>query len=226
MEPANNYEFHHQRVTNGIKSFYDVADSLATIRDNKLFLEAGYKNFSEYCEVEHGLKKSEAYRLITASSIKKQLDCDDKTAKHLTRVPEESREKVYQSAIQRVEDEQNITRELILDINDEIIEKAVDSEVQDAEEATGDQIDLWDIKNLMETIQRALRDLKVVAELPCGAHLPVNRLETDLLNAKEAVKLAIPDTVCPICNGAGCKFCKKIGWVPASLAKVAEYRFA
>ena len=51
MEPANNYEFHHQRVTNGIKSFYDVADSLATIRDKKLFLEAGYKNFSEYCEV-------------------------------------------------------------------------------------------------------------------------------------------------------------------------------
>ena len=225
-ELTNGYEYHHQQIAKGIEGFYAVGASLVAMRDNKLYKEGGYKTFREYCVVEHGIKKSEAYRIIAAGSIEKKLGCDPKVAKHLTRVPEESRVEVYESAKQRVEDEHNITRELVLDINDEIVEKAVDDEVRDSIAATEGDIDLWDIKNLMQTIQRALNDLKVVKDLPCGAHLPVNRLETDLLNAKDAVKLAVPDTKCPICDGAGCKFCNGTGWVPASLAKVAKDRFA
>ena len=222
----DSYAFHHNRVKEGMKGLYSVAESLFTIREEKLYKKAGYKTFAEYCEAEHGLGKSQAYRHISSFQVQKQLDVSPEVARHLSRVPEGSRKEVLETAKQRVEDDSAISQSLVMDINDEIIERAVDNEVEDAIKSTKGDIDLWDIRQLMQTIQRALNDLKVVQELPCGAHLPVNRVETDLLNAKEAVKLAVPDTQCPICNGPGCKFCNKIGWVPASLAKVAEDRYA
>jgi hypothetical protein len=61
-------EQHEEIIESGVKSFIDVGNSLAAIRDNKLYPEE-HKTFEAYCKSRWGFAKAHAYRLIESAVV-------------------------------------------------------------------------------------------------------------------------------------------------------------
>jgi hypothetical protein len=58
-----------QVIERGMAEFRAVADALAEIHGRKLWKEAGYANFVEYCEKQWGLKQASAYNYLRAKDV-------------------------------------------------------------------------------------------------------------------------------------------------------------
>lgn len=221
IESKNTYAYHHEIVRDGLQEFLHVAHSLFVIKEEKLFKEAGYKTFVQYCKEEHGIGKSEAYRLAGTYKIASTLGLEKKAAMAVLECPRESRDQILDTALTRSGGVSKVTRSLILDINDEIIEEAVATDLPDTSSIKGD-LDIDTIRRLLELIRRSYLELKIVAEKPEGSHIPMARVESDLRNAGEAIKMSIPTKCCPVCSGHGCKLCHKTGWVPEHIWQASK----
>ena len=215
------YAYHHGIVQKGLSDFLQVAQSLYIIKEQKLFKEAGYKTFVAYCKEEHGIGKSEAYRIAASYEVASEKGVDKSTATALLECPKENRDEILDTATQRAGGVENVNRSLILDINDELIEDAVKNDMPDTSQVQGD-LDTASVRRLLEMIRRCYQELKVVIERPEGRHIPLSRVETDLRNAGEAVKMSIPTRTCPVCNGSGCKLCHGTGWLPEHLYQASK----
>ena len=59
----------HQRIitsaTLAQQNLWDMCTSLKEMRDGKLYKEFGYSNFEDYCEIEVGMKRRNAYNYIS-----------------------------------------------------------------------------------------------------------------------------------------------------------------
>lgn len=214
------YEHHHEIVKQGLRDFVEVARSLFMIREHKLFKVAGYKTFIEYCRTEHDLGKSQAYRFAASYEEVVKYGVDKDAARALLECPKENRDMIVMQATARTGSVEAVNREIILDINDEVVERAVDKDVP-KNETKGD-LDTAGIRQLLTSLRMCLRDLDALVERPEGAHIPHARTKSDIINAGEAIKQSIPARTCPVCSGAGCKFCKNTGWLPANLYEVAK----
>jgi hypothetical protein len=49
---------------------------------------------------------------------------------------------------------------------------------------------------------------------PVFDHMHLTQFQTQLQALYTTVKFAMPYAACPYCRGAGCKVCKKAGWIP------------
>lgn len=61
------YELHQKIIINGnlaAQSLIQFAKDLKKMRDENLFIELGFKNFSDYCESSVGIKRRQAYKYI------------------------------------------------------------------------------------------------------------------------------------------------------------------
>lgn len=59
-----------ETISKGLKTFVEVGNALAEIRDSKSYKEvAGYDTFEAYCKDKWEMKRSNAYHLIDASKV-------------------------------------------------------------------------------------------------------------------------------------------------------------
>lgn len=65
---------------------------------------------------------------------------------------------------------------------------------------------------IANAIQKQINDVEKLASESLGAFLSVQRIQTDLRNAKKAVMFAMPYANCPRCK-SGCDACRKQGWI-------------
>lgn len=80
------------------------------------------------------------------------------------------------------------------------------------------------LKEIVNTLQTAKRKCTAVEEMP-GTELFLARQQSIgrcIEEAKDAVKVTIPHSVCSRCNGRGCAHCGNHGWVNAVMAKELE----
>jgi hypothetical protein len=93
-------------IAGGLRSFTEVGEALAWIRDGRLYLLAGYKTFADYCERRWDMGKSHAYRLINAAEVVAALlpgsePPNEAQARELARIPDpEDRAAAWQEAVQ------------------------------------------------------------------------------------------------------------------------------
>jgi hypothetical protein len=95
-------------VKRGSKTFMEVGNALAEIRDGKLWREAqapndeaGYASFDDYTQRRFGFSKSYASRLISGLKAVEKLpigNINEAQARELAAVPAESRKEVYDAA--------------------------------------------------------------------------------------------------------------------------------
>jgi DNA-directed RNA polymerase subunit RPC12/RpoP len=108
--PTNETERSHylarleQVIAIGQQTFWDVGSALMEIRDLELY-RPQYANFEEYCRTKWGFGHSQAYRLMDATVLFKQLSpvggvLREAHARALLAVPQEKREIVLQAATQ------------------------------------------------------------------------------------------------------------------------------
>lgn len=55
-------------IERGIRTFVEVGEALANIRDNRLY-RAGFATFEEYCRSRWGLERASAYRAIQSAEV-------------------------------------------------------------------------------------------------------------------------------------------------------------
>jgi len=96
-----------QIIAVGRQTFFDVGNALLEIRDSELY-KPGYRSFEEYCLDKWGFGRSQAYRLMDAAALTKQLSPNGEIpvgeilkeahARALLAVPQEKRESALKAA--------------------------------------------------------------------------------------------------------------------------------
>lgn len=128
------------KIYNGIKGFYEAGKALIEIRDDKLFSDCGFSSFEEYCLKKWKFSRQQAYRLMDAYSVVKDLEehtspigdteepidfkalpFTESQARPLTKIKDpEIRAKVWQEVTEEAEQE-----------NKEVTAKAVEQKVKE-----------------------------------------------------------------------------------------------
>lgn len=93
-------------IARGQKTFVEVGNALAAIRDGKLY-RADFATFSAYCEARWNFKRNYANKLIASAAIVPELGTNVPTpsseavAREVARVPAEKRAEVWEQAVER-----------------------------------------------------------------------------------------------------------------------------
>lgn len=72
MFPASLMEL-ESVIERGMRAFLPVANALATIHERKLYAQAGYKTYTDYCRERWGLALCSAYQYLRAKSVVDEL---------------------------------------------------------------------------------------------------------------------------------------------------------
>lgn len=106
LTDRNDLQYHEQVIEKGVKTFLQVGESLAVIRDRRLYRES-YGTFEEYLDKRWDLKRARAYQLINAADVLKALPGEMSTivdteskARELAKVEPEKRAEVVEKAVE------------------------------------------------------------------------------------------------------------------------------
>jgi len=98
-----------QRIERGLKSFVDVGEALATIRDSRLYRRT-HATFEDYCRERWGFSDRRASQFIEAASVVPKIlgtglpvPVVESQARALAAVPEPERAEVWREAVERTE---------------------------------------------------------------------------------------------------------------------------
>ena len=86
-----------------------------------------------------------------------------------------------------------------------------------------DDAPLASIQTMVQRVRQQVQDL---CAKPLGAFLHHQAIDADLKNVWNQIKYARPHAACPYCKGQqpnvqSCRACKKLGWVPQQIFKLA-----
>jgi len=94
------------RIERGLKSFVDVGEALATIRDSRLYRRT-HATFEDYCAERWNLKRQRAYELMNAAAVVSEFSDTDipapakeSHAAALAAVPEADRAEVWRDVVE------------------------------------------------------------------------------------------------------------------------------
>lgn len=202
----DNFEHHHGVVKRGLKTFVEVGNSLRVIKDKELFLEAGYDTFVKYCQIEHSIGKSQAYRLVKAAEIAVDHDVNNENvARALADVPKESRAEVLEIAMDRMGGKPTAT--MIDDVAIEVVEQEPSTVEQIIEDCA------VEFRLVLDECICIGRMIKSLAEDNAGKHIPLQRVQSQLKQVYHDLQWSAPTHVCYACNGRGCDLCKGTGFI-------------
>lgn len=95
-----------QRIERGLKTFIEVGQSLAAIRDNQLY-RATHQTFEAYATERWHLSRAHAYRMIAAADVVSPMGdietppTSERQVRELAKVPEPARAEVWAEAVER-----------------------------------------------------------------------------------------------------------------------------
>lgn len=204
IEVTDDFQALHDRVCAGLSTFVEVGECLNKINQGKLYREAGYSTFEEYCEKEHNFSARHGRRIIAASKVEHLAPgINAQAAQTLARVPEEDRAEV----IARATDRQGAvpTASMISDMHEE-----VEAERRDPEEVRRDAI-AQTFREVYMAVLDARKKVDALGRVVEGRLLDADNCRVHLTNAMEEIKHGVPKHTCPFCGGAGCKQCKHCG---------------
>tara|TARA_R100001594_G_scaffold102461_1_gene137188 strand:+ start:5602 stop:6339 length:738 start_codon:yes stop_codon:yes gene_type:complete len=230
------YQRLNETVREGKRAWIAMASALIEIRDRKLYRQAGYETFDDYCIEEHEFKSNYARRLMSGCDIAKKYDLDNEgQARALGRVPEQDQDEV----MARVRDRQGqqISSSMIEDMHTEIVqERANTVPPQDAavlDPVEGEVVEVIEAKprpaqearEILSQIESVHAEIKRLAATQSGAFIVLDAVATDLRNVYTHINRTQPTRQCYGCNGRGCKICRDTGFVTEDIYKRRPVEF-
>ncbi len=97
-----------QRIERGLKTFIDVGQALAEIRDSRLY-KGTHETFEAYLEGRWGMSRAHAYRMISAAEVvspmgdTEALPTNERQTRELAKVPEAERADVWRKTVERTD---------------------------------------------------------------------------------------------------------------------------
>lgn len=213
-------------INQGMATFVEVGEALATIRNGKLYRD-GYKTFGDYCQDKWGFTDSRARQLTTAAKIAAETKAvtgvtvtDERTARELNRVPKEQRVGVVTEAAKSG----SVTSKSVKQAAskpppkkdwdaDPLIDPAgrqyTDRQVMHALGQTGE------FDKLVNEINAFRRRVAALADKEVGKEIRLQSIEDDCRNISGALRFAKPWTTCPYMPNCkrGCKLCGGTHWI-------------
>lgn len=233
----------------GKKTFVEVGNALATIRDKKLYRDT-HKTFEAYTKARWGYAKSHAYQLIESAGVAsamsaiadkngdgksdedyKVIPANESQARILKEVPAKERAEVLAEAAER-----NDGKPTVAAIREVIAEREEDSEPEPATDTNGEPIPAalvaaFEAGKEFDALARELAGIesraKKLSEAAAGQFFHLQSFATDIANAKRNLRQSRPECVCPYCagtlkyQGKPCSACRKIGLVTKHSYKTA-----
>ena len=101
---SNDLQYREQIIQKGLKTFIEVGDALAFIRDNRLYRK-DHDTFESYCRDRWGFSRVQAHRLMEASEVVNMLPIGNKIttesqAREVAKVEPDHRVEVIEKATQ------------------------------------------------------------------------------------------------------------------------------
>lgn len=225
-------------IEDGVRTFLEVGAALKAIQGGKLYRET-HKTFEAYVTERFGFERAHAYRMIEAAEIRENLSPigdkiglpdNESQCRELAKVPEDKAAEVWEKAVETAKEKGVApTAKIVAEARKEVLaEESSDAAPDETpDEAQGLEFDEMIaraqevIKGIIRPINEAMRLLNDVADV-VGLEAVVDKqknVHMSLTNAKGALMLAMPECVCPRCNGAKCVQCGNHGWVNSRLKK-------
>lgn len=117
LADKNDLQYHEQRIEQGLKTFFEVGESLAEIKARKLY-RSSHDTFDQYVKDRWKFTSKRAYQLIDSHEVRKSTMVDKKPvvtnerqARELKKVPKEKRQEVVELAVK--ETDGNLTAKAI-----------------------------------------------------------------------------------------------------------------
>lgn len=220
----------HKRIVNNIG---ELGMMLTKMKEERLFLEGGFKTFKEYAE-SLGKNYHWAWRQMASAKVAEQLDVpvpNVATAQAIAKVPQRKREAVVSRAFKATEG--RLSAPAIQSaakppqrppIKPPVVERPTHSGIKDGTglEVPIECLEMWnrgpEAQELLTTISRLKSTLKKAHESkdPFFGEVDFNDAIAKLTMLYENIKGAKPFAVCPDCNGVikgGCPECRYRGFI-------------
>lgn len=98
-----------ERIERGMKTFVEVGQALAAVRENRLY-RADYDTFESYCQGRWGFTRQRAQQITAAAELATTIvdtglpaPANEGQARELAKVPEPERAEVWQKTVERTE---------------------------------------------------------------------------------------------------------------------------
>ena len=210
---TNDFKNLERIIESGLRTFEDVGNALASIREKKLY-RAEHDTFEAYCKQRWGFSSSRARQLVAAAEVVKEFPqvSNERQARVVASVPEEQREEVVSAAAEIAGNEKPSSADY------EQARKRVANK-----SVTAGNEKLEDAKSSFAAMSKELalvnEMFETLLDSPHAAFLVAGEVRADLKNLRQQVKFAAPHGVCPECNGKGCDTCRQQGWVSVGVSR-------
>ena len=222
-----------EMITSGFQS---MAAGVARIKNERLYKEAGFGTFEDYCQTRWGWSANRAYKLAAADATIKSLpeECvqivhNEGQARALAKVPEEKRAEV----LAEVAESGPVTAKRISQAAEKNGHKAKPDKVIELDKtgyAIPDSVlELWNRADAFRETINQLSKIKVLVETGINEQDEIFREITSttiatLKNAYGDLKRVLPHAVCTSCQGHGrknCTLCRGRGFISEFLYSTA-----
>jgi hypothetical protein len=223
-------------IDSGVESFLSVGSALKEIRDQKLYRER-HKTFETYVKARWGFDRSRAYQLIDASELKADLSTmvdknpranevkTERQLRELASVPSESLAEVIEKASE-IAGDAPLTAKVLKEAREQVLEPAeptaeepacedVEPEPEPEPEQVGPLQCVGWFKEQIRLVGEVKQNLEQVAEVSGNEILMARRpvILREIERIKESFSIAMPQAICPKCQGGRCIQCGNMGWV-------------
>lgn len=207
-------------IESGLRTFEDVGNALATIREKKLY-RAAHPTFEAYCKERWGFTSSRARQLVAAAEVVKEFPqvTNERQARVVVSVPEDKREEVVQIAVEIAGSNKPSANDF-----EQARERVIPAKTTTGPTTTtAGNANFEDARTSFSTVSKQLalvnEMIEVLMESPHAAFLVAGEVRADLKNLRNMVKFAQPHSACPKCKAKGCDVCRQQGWVSVGVAR-------
>lgn len=203
-------------------SFVEAGKALKKIVDGELY-RATHDSFNGYCKAKWSFGQRRAQQLMAASTVVDELKEYDITplpsnenqARLISQLAddEEERAALWETVIEKSPEDAAISDTLIREVFDATQADAPDDDGVLEDESLTEKIQHWN--NDIDSWARAIT--AVLKEAPSGCWLDDTRIDiikSELKSAAATARATKAFKSCPKCEGDGCTWCRKSGFVP------------
>ena len=217
-------------IQRGLIQVWEVAAALADIREQKQYLEAGYKTFEDYCQTKWNFSKVYAHHLIQGVKVMDNLvdnslttvNADEvvlpknerqtRAIREATKDPQEQAE-VWTQAVEDAGGEQPTAPQIREAAAKVTASKTSPPPAEEPEPAklcdkfgplALNLVPLWSTLAEAKEAEKKVRDLekaiKELAKKPVGSRINTTPVNSAIAAIKQALKLGVPHTECFKCQ--------------------------
>ena len=223
-------------VARDLPKFLSVGNDLIELKQLEVYKET-HKTFEAFVRDQFNLERAQAYRLMEAASVTKNLSpIGDKIdtpklesqLREVAKAPPEQQAEVVKKAVEKAAEENrkptaNDFKQAVKQVTGELLIEGEQEELEDEEDEDEHPKQMaGPLMAHVKTLVQMLNNLKKLKDQRGGEWIDVQAIGVQISALKYSIKSSIYYADCPACSGKGCEKCRKTGFLPELKSDRAE----